>query len=75
MNPINLQKVEQIIPNENAPEMARSKLTNEQLEGLINLLSSVNLNLPEGKQVSDIKAFNIRTMPNNNGAMLNVVFK
>jgi len=75
MNPINLQKVDQIIPNENAPETARSRIDNDQLNSLINLLSSIDLNLPEGKTVSDIRAFNIRVAPNNNGGMINVVFK
>jgi len=75
MNPINLQKVDQIIPNENAPETARSRIDNDQLNSLINLLSSIDLNLPEGKTASDIRAFNIRVAPNNNGGMINAIFK
>ena len=74
MDPINLEKVDQA-PTPNSLEMARSRITNEQLQNLIALLSSVDLNLPEGKQVSDIRAFNIRVTPNNNGAMINVTFK
>jgi len=74
MDPINLQKVDQA-PTPNSLEMARSRITNEQLQNFITLLSSVDLNLPEGKQVSDIRAFNIRVAPNNNGGMINVVFK
>ena len=74
MDPINLEKVDQA-PTLNSLEMARSRITNEQLQNLIALLSSVDLNLPEGKQVSDIRAFNIRVTPNNNGAMINVTFK
>jgi hypothetical protein len=74
MDPINLQKVDQV-PTPNSLEMARSRINNEQLQSFINLLSSIDLNLPEGKQVSDIRAFNIRVAPNNNGGMINVVFK
>ena len=74
MDPINLQKVDQV-PTPNSLEMARSRINNEQLQSFIGLLSSIDLNLPEGKQVSDIRAFNIRVAPNNNGGMINVVFK
>jgi hypothetical protein len=74
MDPINLQKVDQA-PTPNSLEMARSRITNEQLQNFITFLSSVDLNLPEDKQVSDIRAFNIRVAPNNNGGMINVVFK
>jgi hypothetical protein len=74
MDPINLQKVDQA-PVPNALEMARSRITNEQLQAFIGLLSSIELNLPEDKQVTDIRAFNIRVAPNNNGGMINVTFK
>lgn len=73
MDPINLQKVDQV-STPNSLEMARSRITNEQLQSFITFLSSVDLNLPEGKQVSDIRSFNIRVAPNNSG-MINVVFK
>jgi len=73
MNSINLEKVDQT-PTPNSLEIAQSRITNEQLENLIALLSSVDLNLPEGKQVSDIRVFKIRVAPNNNGGMINVVF-
>ena len=74
MDPINLQKVDQA-PTPNSLEMARSRITNEQLQNFITMLNSIDLNLPEDKQVSDIRAFNIRVAPNNNGGMINVVFK
>jgi hypothetical protein len=74
MNPINLQKVDQA-PVPNALDMARSRITNEQLQAFIGLLSSIELNLPEDKQVTDIRAFNIRVAPNNNGGMINIIFK
>ena len=74
MDPINLQKVNQA-PTPNSLEMARSRINNEQLQSFIGLLSSIDLNLPEGKQVSDIRSFNIRVAPNNNSGMINVVFK
>ena len=48
---------------------------NEQLQNFITMLNSIDLNLPEDKQVSDIRAFNIRVAPNNNGGMINVIFK
>jgi hypothetical protein len=74
MDTINLQKVDQA-PTPNSLEMARSRINNEQLQSFIGLLNSIDLNLPEGKQVSDIRAFNIRVAPNNNGGMINVIFK
>jgi len=74
MDPINLQKVNQTL-TPNSLEMARSRINNEQLQSFIGLLSSIDLNLPEGKQVSDIRSFNIRVVPNNNSGMINVVFK
>jgi hypothetical protein len=74
MDPINLKKVDQV-PTPNSLEMARSRINNEQIQSFIGLLSSIDLNLPEGKQVSDIRAFNIRVAPDNNGGMINVVFK
>ena len=74
MDPINLQTVDQA-PVPNALDMARSRITHEQLQTFIGLLSSIDLNLPDGKQVTDIRSFNIRVTPNNNGGMINVVFK
>lgn len=74
MNPINLQNIDRS-PSPDALEMARSRITNEQLQSFIGLLNSVELNLPAGKQVSDIRSFNIRVAPNSNGGMINVVFK
>lgn len=74
MDPINLQKIDQV-QAPNSLEMARSRITNEQLQNFITMLNSIDLNLPEDKQVSDIRAFNIRVAPNNNGGMINVVFK
>ena len=74
MDPINLQKIDQVQAS-NSLEMARSRITNEQLQNFITMLNSIDLNLPEDKQVSDIRAFNIRVAPNNNGGMINVVFK
>ena len=74
MDPINLQAVDQA-PVPNALDMARSRITGEQLQTFIGLLSSIDLNLPDGKQVTDIRSFNIRVAPNNVNGMINVTFK
>jgi len=74
MDPINLQTVDQTSVS-NALDMARSRITGEQLQAFIGLLSSIELNLPAGKQVTDIRSFNIRVAPNNVNGMINVTFK
>lgn len=75
MDPINLESVDRS-PVPGALDMARSRITQEQLQSFINLLNSIDLNLPAGKQVSDIQSFNIRVAPMaNKGGMINVVFK
>ena len=74
MDPINLQTVDQA-PVPNALDMARSRITGAQLQTFIGLLSSIELNLPDDKQVSDIRSFNIRVTPNNVNGMINVTFK
>lgn len=77
-NPIQLELVEpQPIPQPPAlPVMARSQINEQQVQALITLIASADpalLILPEGKQFSDVKGFNVRILPNGKG-MVNVVF-
>jgi hypothetical protein len=52
------------------PIIARSQINSEQVQALIALIASANpplIVLPEEKEFSDIKGFNIAVLPDNKG--------
>jgi hypothetical protein len=78
IDPIELQLVEPqpLPPPPVIPERARTQINEQQVQALISLIASANpalVILPESKQFSDIKGFNVRVLPNGKG-MINVVF-
>ena len=77
-NPIQLELVQPtpIPPPPTPPVMARSQINELQVQALISLIATADpaiIILPEGKQFTDIKGFNVRVLPNGRGAV-NIVF-
>lgn len=77
ITPIELQIIEpEPLPPPVIPEFARTEIDEQQVQALISLIASADpalIILPEGKQFSDIRGFNVRVFVNGRG-FVNVTF-
>jgi len=72
--PIQLELVEPqpVPPPPVIPDRARTQIDATQLQALISLLASADpalIVLPEGKQFTDVKRFNVQVLPNGKGVV------